>query len=124
MSRPHQIIPDPTGEYVLVPDLGADVVRIFRVSRDPVTRNRLIEQPPLQFRSGSGPRHGTFVEISGGMFFYVINQSANTLVTFSVSYLGNKSLVFKALAEMDLLVRMNGTRVDRDVKASHLQISV
>jgi hypothetical protein len=50
------------------------------------------------------------------MIFYVINQIANTLVTFSVSYLRNGSLAFKALAEMDLLVRMNGTRVDRDVK--------
>ena len=58
------------------------------------------------------------------MLFYVINQIANTLVAFSVSYLRNGSLAFKALAEMDLLVRMNRTRVDRDVKAPHLQASV
>jgi hypothetical protein len=86
--------------------------------------NQLTEQPPLQLRSGSGPRHGMFVETHWWRAFYVINQIANTLVTFSVSYLRNGSLAFKALAEMDLLVRMNGTRVDRDVKAPQLQASV
>jgi 6-phosphogluconolactonase (cycloisomerase 2 family) len=74
--------------------------------------NQLTEQPPLQLRSGSGPRHGMFVETHWWHAFYVINQIANTLVRFNVSYLRNGSLAFKALAEMDLLVRMNGTRVD------------
>lgn len=53
-----------------------------------------------------------------------MSKIADTLVTFSVSYLRNGSLAFKALAEMDLLMRMNGTRVDRDVETPHLQASI
>ena len=89
-----------------------------------MTLNQLIEQHPLELRSGSGPRHGAFVEIGCGVFLYVINQIANTLVAFSVSYLRNGLIEFKELAEMDLLLRMNETRVERDVKASHIQVSV
>jgi 6-phosphogluconolactonase (cycloisomerase 2 family) len=125
-----RVVPYPTesqpkrGLFTTVPELGADIVRVFRVSQGAMALNQLTEQPPLQLHSGSGPRHGTFVETRGGMLFYVINQIVNILVTFSVSYLRNGSLAVKALAEMDLLVRVNGTMVDRDVKASHLQALV
>jgi 6-phosphogluconolactonase len=58
-SHPHDIVFDPTGRFVLVPDKGLD--RVFGFRFDHVTgRLSPTEQGSVITRSGSGPRHAVF----------------------------------------------------------------
>ena len=58
-SHPHQIVFDPTGHFVAVPDKGLD--RIFVFGFDQASgRLRPTEQGSVIARAGSGPRHVAF----------------------------------------------------------------
>nr|POE90089.1 putative 6-phosphogluconolactonase [Quercus suber] len=84
----HEAITDPTGQYVLVPDLGADLVRVF--SYDAST-SVLSPLDPLQAAPGSGPRHAAFWTPTGSSktFFYLVAELASTVTGYSVTYLPN-----------------------------------
>ncbi|KAI9833341.1 MAG: hypothetical protein M1819_003736 [Sarea resinae] len=95
-SHPHQAITDPTGHYILVPDLGADLVRVFL--RDSVTQS-LRPCAPLKVSPGSGPRHAVFWSTENGrgtedVYLYVITELANTVTAYSVTYLEDGELAF------------------------------
>jgi 6-phosphogluconolactonase (cycloisomerase 2 family) len=84
--HPHQIRLDPTGKYFLVPDLGADIVRVFYI--DPATL-ALSERPSIPTPPGSGPRHGVFHASKTGntTHYYLVAEIANTLTGYKVAYL-------------------------------------
>lgn len=89
--HPHEVILDPTDSYIAVPDLGADLVRIFSI--DPKT-SLLTTSTPVTVPAGSGPRHGTFLKTdSGSTYFYLISELANSLASYNVSY-GTTGLSF------------------------------
>jgi 6-phosphogluconolactonase (cycloisomerase 2 family) len=78
------VIPDPTGSFIVVPDLGTDLVRVFSI--DPKT-SHLTESAPFQAPAGSGPRHGTFLRADcGKIFFFLISELANTIASYEVDY--------------------------------------
>jgi 6-phosphogluconolactonase (cycloisomerase 2 family) len=82
--HPHEVILDPTGSFIIVPDLGADLVRVFAI--DPKT-SLLTESTPFPVPAGSGPRHGTFLKAdSGKTFFFLISELANTIASYEVEY--------------------------------------
>jgi 6-phosphogluconolactonase (cycloisomerase 2 family) len=82
--HPHEVILDPTDSFIVIPDLGADLVRVFSV--DPKT-SLLTEGTPLSVPAGSGPRHGTFLKTdSGKTFFFLISELANTIASYEVTY--------------------------------------
>ncbi|KAK6598833.1 extracellular aldonolactonase [Botrytis cinerea] len=85
-SHPHQIVVDPSGQYLCVVDLGADVIRIFKIDNNDST---LIEQDFVTVPPGSGPRHGVFSLRDGKTFFYLVSELSSTLITFSVVYEAN-----------------------------------
>lgn len=81
------MILDPTGSLILVPDLGADLVRVFSI--DPKT-SHLTESAPFHAPAGAGPRHGTFLKVdSGKTFFFLISELANTVASYLVEYTAN-----------------------------------
>ncbi|KAI9739303.1 MAG: hypothetical protein M1834_007516 [Cirrosporium novae-zelandiae] len=102
--HPHQAILDPTGQYVLVPDLGADLVRIFCI--DPET-NELASHEPLEVEAGSGPRHATFwspqnltsrtFKENSTLYFYLLSELASTISSYSVTYPASGGLSFTKL---------------------------
>ncbi|RDW78568.1 lactonase family protein [Aspergillus mulundensis] len=55
--HPHQTFLDPTGSFVLVPDLGADLIRVFAIDK---SNGELSTCPSLNYTLGGGPRHGVF----------------------------------------------------------------
>jgi 6-phosphogluconolactonase (cycloisomerase 2 family) len=124
MPRAHDVIPDPTGRYVLVPDLGADSVRVFQTSYEPDMLRKLFEIAQLKLIPGPGPRHGVSVEIGGQIYFYALSQISNTLVGFKMAYLNDKALEFLQVSEINLLLRMDGSIIQRAAIASELQVSV
>lgn len=90
--HPHGVFVDPTGRFVLVPDLGADLIRIYRI--DPKT-GHLQPLNPYAVKPGSGPRHGAFWTPRGSnsttsdVYFYLVNELQNTMTGFQVSYAQN-----------------------------------
>lgn len=78
--HPHQTIQDPTGAFVLAPDLGADLIRIYAIgSSGALTAcSSYVEVP------GTGPRHGAFS--TDGKVLYIGNELANTVHAFNVAY--------------------------------------
>lgn len=87
-SHIHQVTTDPTGRFMVAPDLGEDSVHVYRVQNSPAISSLTdIQLPP-----GSGPRHGVFQKVGKSTFFHVVSELANTITSFKVLYNGNSSL--------------------------------
>jgi hypothetical protein len=80
--HPHETVVDPTGAFVLVPDLGADLIRIYTI--DP-SSGKLTSCGSSVQTPGTGPRHAAFY---GNKTLFVANELANTVNRFSVEYTG------------------------------------
>jgi 6-phosphogluconolactonase len=78
-SHPHDIVFDPSGHFVLVPDKGLDRVFVFRF--DGATGKLTpTEQGSIQSRPGAGPRHVAFhpkLPIA-----WVLNEINSTMATY------------------------------------------
>lgn len=122
--RPHQIIIDPTGQYLLVSDLGSDLIRIFKIYNNNGLEPQIVLQQNICLRPGSTPRHGAFATFGRQTYFFLVNQNINTLTAFSVEYRRDGMMRFEELAETNLLLRMDGSLMKGDIKASHILISV
>ena len=94
----HEAILDPTGRYLLFPDLGADLVHVY--SFDPST-SFLIDHDPLVADPGSGPRHAVFWSPEKSyarkdkLYFFLIHELSNTITSYAVTYLAAGGLAFK-----------------------------
>ncbi|KAI1265707.1 putative isomerase YbhE [Xylariaceae sp. FL1019] len=97
VPHPHQAILDPTAAFILVPDLGADLVRIYQADAGSLT---LTPVEPLGVKPGSGPRHGVFKTALNTTFFYLVSELANTITGYEVLYHANKTLGFSELFVM------------------------
>ncbi|WP_307849727.1 lactonase family protein [Qaidamihabitans albus] len=56
-AHAHQVLPDPSGRWVLAVDLGADSVYIYELD---LASGRLVARERLRLPSGAGPRHLAF----------------------------------------------------------------
>lgn len=81
--HPHQALLDPTGKFILVPDLGADKIYVYAVAEDSL---RLTALPPIVVKDGSGPRHVAFAFRDGKTFMYLVTELANTIIGYEVTY--------------------------------------
>jgi 6-phosphogluconolactonase (cycloisomerase 2 family) len=114
--HPHEAFTDPTGQYLLVPDLGADLVRVYGI--DAETLN-LTELAPLEAPAGSGPRHAAFynpynVASEGATtFLHLATELAGTIISYSVTYLPNGGgLNFTQVAEVSALWLLTHDRIN------------
>ncbi|KAL9601250.1 MAG: hypothetical protein Q9219_002655 [cf. Caloplaca sp. 3 TL-2023] len=95
--HPHQVLIDPSGKYLIVPDLGADLLRVFYI--DPETL-QVSARPSIPVTPGSGPRHGIFYippshhnatshqkRHLAHAHYYLVNELSSTLSGFEVAYL-------------------------------------
>lgn len=95
----HQALLDPTGKFILMADLGADLVRVM--CWGPTTdNNTLLEHPPLKAAPGSGPRHAVFWQPKGNnnttdnLYLFLVAELANTITAYKVSYPSNGGMEF------------------------------
>lgn len=116
--HPHQAITDPTGKFVLVPDLGADLVRIWATSEDDLSVTTV---EPLSVPAGSGPRHGAFAVIEDTTYFYVVTELGNTILGYTVTY-GEGSLSFEQIYESGS--HGEGAEVPESAGAAEIWVSV
>ncbi|KLU82656.1 3-carboxymuconate cyclase [Magnaporthiopsis poae ATCC 64411] len=81
--HPHEAVVDPTGNFILVPDLGSDLVRILRIDSSSLG---LTDISPLVAATGSGPRHIKFLCTDDKTFMYLIGELDNTITVYRVKY--------------------------------------
>ncbi|OKI30265.1 6-phosphogluconolactonase [Saccharothrix sp. CB00851] len=70
----HQVLPDPTGEFVLAVDLGTDSVYSYRLSDE----GKLTAAATARVHAGAGPRHLAFHP--SGKYAYIANELDSTIV--------------------------------------------
>ncbi|KAK1969471.1 putative isomerase YbhE [Colletotrichum sublineola] len=88
--HPHEVFLDPKGQFILVPDLGADLVRVFAVDGA-----NLVAVDSLTVAPGSGPRHVEFlVTPEGKTYLYLVSELSSTITAYDVTYRENKTLGF------------------------------
>ncbi|CAG8954631.1 hypothetical protein HYFRA_00004551 [Hymenoscyphus fraxineus] len=94
--HPHEVILDPNDKFIVAPDLGSDLLRIFSID---AKTSKLTEQEPFPVKPGSGPRHGAFYAgpgcKKGSTYFFLVNELTNTVESYNVTY--GKSLDFKLI---------------------------
>lgn len=94
--HPHHAFPDPTGDFLIVPDLGADQIRINKIDAD---SGKLTECPSGTPVGGTGPRHGVFWTPGGrnssisrvrrqssSPVLYIANELSNSVSAWGVTY--------------------------------------
>ena len=78
-SHPHDIVFDPGGRFIVVPDKGLDAVFVFKL--DAASGALMPAEPPsVASRPGAGPRHADFHPSKP--YVYVINELDSTITTF------------------------------------------
>lgn len=117
-SHPHEVILDPTGDFIAVPDLGADLIRIFKVDKNTL---RYEESSTVLTPDLSGPRHGAFVKLDSGTYFYVVTELSNEIIGWTVNYTNN-GLDF---GEKQFIIPTHGpgSSVTNETRAAELVIS-
>ncbi|KAJ5179851.1 hypothetical protein N7492_003061 [Penicillium capsulatum] len=103
--HPHEVFLDPTGSFIVSPDLGADLLRIYSIDD---SNGKLHDCPSVNVTLGSGPRHGVFwtdgtnsddkarpdskptharkMAAVGKTMMYLVNEIGGTMMSFDVSY--------------------------------------
>ena len=81
--HPHHVFTDPTGDYLIVPDLGADLIRINRIDR---TSGKLTECGTGKPTPGTGPRHGAIWGSGANTTLFIANELSNSVSGWKVAY--------------------------------------
>ena len=86
--HPHMVLPDSTGKYVLVNDLGLDATIVYSFDS---TAGRLTEANRIAAPAGSGPRHLAWHP--NGRVVYSINELSNAINVYQWDGNGNLTAV-------------------------------
>ncbi|KAF4345379.1 hypothetical protein FBEOM_680 [Fusarium beomiforme] len=116
-SHPHAAVVDPTKRFILVPDLGADLVHIYGVGYEGLELTKL---DPLVITPGSGPRHIAFVVKETKTFMYLVTELANTIIGYEVIY-GGEFVRFKEIWNSS--IHGEGKDVPQGAAAAEILIS-
>ena len=76
-AHPHDVVFDPRGRFIVVPDKGLDAVFVFRLDNGQLVA---ADPPSVASRPGAGPRHADFHPSKP--YAYVINELDSTITTF------------------------------------------
>ncbi len=88
----HEAILDPTGNYLLAPDLGSDLVRVFHADNQTL---KWTTSTPLVAPAGSGPRHAAFLATKSKTFLFLVTELSNSILSYQVTYNSNNTLSFQ-----------------------------
>ncbi|KAK8050028.1 Lactonase- 7-bladed beta-propeller-domain-containing protein [Apiospora phragmitis] len=113
----HHTILDPTKKFIVVPDLGADLLRVYALQQGSI---EWTEIDPVKAVPGSGPRHGVFATAGPKTFFYILNELSNTISGYRVTY---KRGALKMTRLFDFSSHGPGGSVPAGTKAAELKIS-
>ncbi|KAF2733423.1 putative isomerase YbhE [Polyplosphaeria fusca] len=87
VAHPHEARLDPSGKFMLVPDLGADIVRVFSID---ASSGKLTSCGQGQAAAGDGPRHAVFLSTKNNATYpdvmYTVNELGNSVSAWTMSY--------------------------------------
>ncbi|KAH6843497.1 Lactonase, 7-bladed beta-propeller-domain-containing protein [Chaetomium sp. MPI-CAGE-AT-0009] len=87
VAHPHEVHLDPTGKFIIVPDLGADLVRVFKID---ASSGKLTACSEGKADPGDGPRHIKFWKSADGLQkAYTLNELGNSVSAWDVAYPSN-----------------------------------
>lgn len=95
-SHVHHTVLDPTGQYIIFPDLGLDATHVFCI--DPST-GELSPHDDLKSPTGYGPRHATFWQSKGKTFLFIVHELVSKVISYEVTYPSAGGLTFKQVDE-------------------------
>ncbi|KAL7907546.1 Lactonase, 7-bladed beta-propeller domain-containing protein [Trichoderma velutinum] len=103
-SNPHATAFDPTGEYMIVPDRGADHLYVYHVDGP----ERVTQINNITLEPGTGPRHVTFREFNRTRtFMYLVSELDNTIRVFTLDGVNNDSSCLRSHSSLNIaLVQM------------------
>ncbi|KAF2630948.1 putative isomerase YbhE [Macroventuria anomochaeta] len=124
-SYSHHVILDPTRKYILIPDLGADLIRVFTYHHETVAP--LTELPPLRTEAGAGPRHGVFWKAPGrgkeGNCYLLFNgELSQKVYSYRISYTPS-GLVWEKVFEATALGELGETLEPNTAPTSEIAVS-
>ncbi|KAK6341619.1 hypothetical protein TWF696_008690 [Orbilia brochopaga] len=123
-AHPHEARIDPTGKFLLIPDLGSDYLRIFTITYGEKGEDTRIEEvEPLKNVIRAGPRHCYFDRT--GKFMYLVEELASMVRVYQVEYTGPRGIEFTPIQRISTLGLGLGpadTRVQK-LKAAEVAIS-
>ncbi|MGP0579650.1 lactonase family protein [Paenibacillus peoriae] len=93
-AHPHSIIPDPSGQYALVCDLGLDQIVVYRLTED----GKLVTHRETDLPPGSGPRHLVFHP--SRPYAFVANELNNTVAVFSYNERNGELTLMQSLSTL------------------------
>jgi len=136
--HPHEVFLDPTGSFLISPDLGADLLRIYSIS---ASDGHLQECPAVNVTFGSGPRHGVFwaddrnkdtqfgqsgrithqrqVAAVGKTMLYLVNEIGGTMMAFDVAYVRSGCLDLK---KEETLVPYTGNKMPEGATPAEIRM--
>ncbi|KAK1826555.1 Lactonase, 7-bladed beta-propeller-domain-containing protein [Podospora conica] len=112
----HDAILDPTGKFIIAPDLGSDALHVFEVGADLSTTPRA----SIKTAPGAGPRHVAFAKTASGTYLYSFNELSNTVSGFKVEYSGSE---LTATPLFDVATRPAGDAIPAGTKAAEIEVS-
>lgn len=115
----HDAVLDPTKTFIVVPDLGSDLLRIFKITAGTTSVTALT---PVKAVPASGPRHAGFAVLGQNTFLYTVNELSNTITGYSVSYTGDSGITLTRL--FDFNSHGPGATVPDGTKAAEIVVSV
>ncbi|KAI1121019.1 Lactonase, 7-bladed beta-propeller-domain-containing protein [Nemania abortiva] len=95
IHHPHQAILDPSGRFMVIPDLGGDQLLVMRIENDTFAITNSVS-----LSKGFGPRHGSFIGGNNGkLYFLVACELSNIVVLYEADYTDNEGIAFKWISE-------------------------
>ncbi|KAI0541850.1 putative isomerase YbhE [Xylaria digitata] len=85
VHRPHQARLDPTGRFMVVPDLGGDQLLVLDTKDDKYEITNTVT-----LFAGAGPRHGGFISSNDKTFYAVACETSNKVIFYEVDYADDK----------------------------------
>ncbi|KAI4945260.1 hypothetical protein J4E86_009146 [Alternaria arbusti] len=81
----HQAVLDPTGQFMIFPSLGANLVHVYCI--DPAS-HQLTEHEALKSKPEYGPRHAVFWTSpdSKTTYLFVVHEKSNKIISYKVDY--------------------------------------
>ncbi|KAK0649940.1 Lactonase, 7-bladed beta-propeller-domain-containing protein, partial [Cercophora newfieldiana] len=114
----HDAVVDPTGKFILVPDLGADLIRVYSVDSGTTGASAV---GSVKAVAGSGPRHVAFAKAGNKTFLYSTNELSNTITGYSVAYKGDAIPEFTSLFTFS--THGPGGSVPAGTKSAEIEVS-
>ncbi|KAI1349823.1 putative isomerase YbhE [Xylaria sp. FL0043] len=90
--HPHQALFDPSGRFVVVPDLGGDQLLILDAKDDKYEISSRVT-----LFAGAGPRHGGFITAGDKTFYAVACELSSVVALYELEYAGD-NLGFKYIS--------------------------